>query len=920
MKHLCCSKYILLLLLFCSAAFGALSDKSAIVYYGKNISYPMVGIHDYIIVQPTHTNTTTHGFKVYKEKLYAYVSIGEIDKGIKEFQKVKKEWILGHNKAWKSYVLDLTNPQYKQFLFHDIIEPQMQRGFKNFFFDTLDSYQLVCKTKEQKEKSEAALVDIIQTFHKRYPHSKLIINRGFEIIDKVHNAINAVLFESYYHGIGGKDLSYKNVNKNDREWLDTYLKKIRHYKLDVICVDYLPLEQLNSKEAVRTIHKLQNKGFIPYIGTRDLNVYGKSSKNPIKREILTLIDESQHDRIFLSAHQHGALPLEYQGYIQKLYDISKHRLPSMEAMQRYAGVVIWFSKEYKEPEKLIEWILQLQKYNIKVAIVSSLPLPLNESLEKLSIKVNPSNNTTLQKNKKIKKSPLIGYEIDPSLNDNDSFIDITQGEPLFSITNKADIRTTYAAFMPWGGFALSNGFMQEFGDDNLWVINPFKFFTQALHLKKIIVPDVTTEKGKRILFSHVDGDGIMNRVEWNPKLFSGNTLYSDIFTHYHIPISVSIIGAEVDDNGLYPKIAPQLQKIVKKIYKLPNIEPATHTFTHPFFWNKIHNGDLDPKYRLKPKGYHFSLENETKGMLDEINVKYLPKNKYPKAKTVFWSGDCAPTEMVLQYVYKNNLLNINGGDTYITNAHPWLSYIAPLGLERGEFYQVYTGAQNENIYTNEWLGPFWGFKKVVQTFKLTEKPRRLKPIDIYYHLYSGSKRASLNALHYVYDWALKQDVFPMFTSLYIPKVMDYYTVSMAQDKNKYFVAGMHNLKTLRFDTSSLFVDMNSSTNLLGFKREVHKTYIHLGKQNEAIIQFTQKAHNYNGYLISTNATVLKSDFYKNGFRMELQSYLPIELELNIAKNCTLRATQGERSLTQEDDTISLKYKNKKRVQFNVICK
>ena len=920
MKLLCSNRLLLLLLFIASTAFAGLSDKSAIVYYGKNISYPMVGIHDYIIVQPAHTNVNTHGFEVYKDKMYAYVSIGEIDKDIPEYKKIKKEWILGNNKAWNSPVLDLSNPEYKAFLFHDIIAPQMKRGFKNFFFDTLDSYQLVAKTKEQRAKSEAALVDIIKTFHKRYPDSKLIINRGFEIIDKVHNDVNAVLFESYYHGLAGDELSYKEVSKSDRQWLDEQLQKIRNYKLDLICVDYLPLDDLTSPKADKEIKQLQNKGFIPYIATKDLNVYGKSSKNPIKREILTLIDESEHDRVFLSAHQHGALPLEYQGYIQKLYDIHTHELPSMEQMQQYGGVVIWFSKIYKNPTKLINWIVQLQKYNIKVVFAATLPLPLDNSLEPLFLKVNDKALQLKSSNKILIKDDMIGYEIQPSLTQSESFIDITKGKSLLTLSSDNDVNTTYAAIMPWGGFALRNGFMQEFNDDNLWVVNPFKFFTKALRLKKILAPDVTTEYGKRIFVSHIDGDGSMNRVEWNPKLFSIDVIYKDVLKKYPLPMSASIVGAEDDENGLYPKLAPQLQKTIRAMYRLPYVEPATHTFSHPFFWEKIHDGNLAPKYRLAPKGYHFSLENEFKGMIDELNIKYIQKNKYPKAKTVFWSGDCAPPENILAYVYKLHLLNYNGGDTYITNTDPWLSYIAPLGLGRGEYYQIYTGEQDENVYTGDWHGPFWGFKKVVQTFKLTENPRRLKIIDLYYHYYSGSKRASLNALYYIYDWIMKQDINPIFTSLYIPKVMDFYTLSLAQENNSYLVAGARNLKTLRLDEAALFVDMNASTNVLGYKGKNEGSYIHLGAKKSAIITLTPSAKSTKAYLVSTNAAILKNRQKDNGFSMELQSFLPIQLELNLPTGCRYHLTYPPSNTTKKDDIITFKYKNKKRVGVNVVCK
>jgi hypothetical protein len=90
MEQSCCSRFITIFLLGVSALFGSVNDKSAIVYYGNDISYPMIGIHDYIIIQPDHINTNTHGFSLYRDKMYAYVSIGEVHSDAKEYAKVKK--------------------------------------------------------------------------------------------------------------------------------------------------------------------------------------------------------------------------------------------------------------------------------------------------------------------------------------------------------------------------------------------------------------------------------------------------------------------------------------------------------------------------------------------------------------------------------------------------------------------------------------------------------------------------------------------------------------------------------------------------------------------------------------------------------------------------------------------------------------
>ena len=914
MIHLCCSRILFLLIFTFSALFAGLSDKSAIVYYGEKISYPMVGIHDYIIVQPSQIDTYTHGFDVYKNKMYAYVSIGEIDRDIPEYAEIKKEWIVAKNKAWSSDVLDLTNPDYREFLFEKMIEPQMKRGFKNFFFDTLDSYQLHAKTPEARKRSEMALVNIIKEFHSRYPDAKLIINRGFEIIDQVHEDIEAVLFESYYAGVGGDKLEYTYTTAEDKEWLDQYLKKIQKYGLPIIAVDYL--KNPHSDEAHKLIKKLQAKGFIPYIATKDLTHYGLSSKEPIKREILTLIDESRLDRIEQAAHLYGALPFEYNGYIESLLNVDEEKLPNMEDMQQYAGVIIWLDHPYKNPSQLIKWVLALQKRDIKVLFAGSFFIQDKAVLKKLGITLQESSpNTKYTINHQDK---MMGYEAQPTLANITQHYTLSKGKALFSIADEKGTISTMAAITPWGGYAIGNAFMLELLGDNLWAINPFEFFTKALRLKTIPVPDTTTKNGKRIFFTHIDGDASMNRVEWNTKLFSEEIIYKEILSKYKIPHSVSIVGAEIDSEGIYPKLAPKLQEITRAIYRLPNVEAATHTFSHPFKWEKIIDGNLDPKYRLKVPNYHFSLLTELKGSLDTINYLYLPKGK-KKAKTIFWSGDCRPSEAILARVYKDGFLNLNGGDTYISNTHPWLSYIAPAGLQRGDYYQIYTGAENENVFTNEWHGPFWGFKKAVQTFKLTNSPKRLKPIDIYYHFYSGSKRASLNALKYVFDWAVKQNVFPLYASEYIPIAMDYYTISMAQENNSYLVSGTQNLKTLRLEGSQKSCTLKESQNVLGKDSFEKHHYIHLGEKKSALIRLSD-SHKKSTipYIISTNAEVQTDGFSNNKLTFKLKSAVPLKLTLYLPTQCKL---QADASLTLKRDAREYKLSSQSKRQgvVSVLC-
>ncbi len=810
----------------------------------------MVGIHDYIVVEPKNTNIYTHGFEVYNKKIYARVLLND------SVEENKKK------------IISLIKEGY-----HGIYLDQDGQGVK--------------------------IQKLLEYFAALNPEVLFIAKYTPKINENSYEQLTAVVVNEK------SNLKHKS------------LQKIEQSGIDIIKILFVSSSRLQS--AQKELQKIEKEGMIPYITTRTFQRYGLSSKRAIKREILTLIDESKEDRTLLSAHQIGAMPMEYLGYIQKLYDVSQG-LPELEKMHHYAGVVVWLSRNYKEPHKLIEWVLALKKMGIKVAFMGSFGFSADSMLlQPLDIEMYDGQSSFKNKKKIVYKDKMIGFEIEPSLGEESIYIHPKNAKELLVLENAHHKKTTPAAITAWGGYAVAEAYLVEMGEENAWVINPFTFLQEALRLPKIAVPDTTTQNGNRIFFTHIDGDGMVSRVESNPELFSGDMILNKILKVYKVPHSVSLIGAEVEPTGLYPKLSPRVLEIAKEMYALDNVEPATHTFTHTFFWGKIKNGTLAPEYRLKPKNYHYSLRNELSKPLAFINTKLLSKEKEKRAKTVFWSGDCAPRVNALGYVYKHKILNINGGDTTINNVTPWLTLVAPMGLERGEYYQVYTGAQNENVFTNDWLGPFWGFKRVVQTFKLTNSPRRLKPIDIYYHLYSGTKTASLNALKYVFNWSLKQEILPMFTSEYIPKVMDYYTVSMANSGNKWLFDGMQNLKTIRFENLTKEVQTKGSKSFYGYRKFEKHTYLSFGMGSKHIISLGKKKTG-EPYLISANAEVKTYHKGKTNTQYTFGGYIPLQLSFHIPKGCTLTSSPLADKRVQKSEEIELLFRDIYKAEIHVTCR
>jgi hypothetical protein len=275
------------------------------------------------------------------------------------------------------------------------------------------------------------------------------------------------------------------------------------------------------------------------------------------------------------------------------------------------------------------------------------------------------------------------------------------------------------------------------------------------------------------------------------------------------------------------------------------------------------------------------LEKETVGSIN-FALSFAPKHKRDK-KVLFWSGDCLPPKKVLEYVEKHGILAMNGGDTTIKNAVPWLSHIAPFGLQRDEYWQIYTAQQNENVYTNEWRGPFWGFRRVIETFKFTEEPKRLKAMDIYYHLYSGSKVASLKALDEVYSWAVKQKTSKLYASEYIKKVKDFYHTALGEiKKGVYEIRNQGELRTIRFD-KRVKIDIKNSIGVAGFNYKKDSTYITLDKREKHIIKLTSKA--IYPYLIDSNGWVKRVEVKQKKYIFKLKANIALEANFFVPNSC-----------------------------------
>jgi polysaccharide biosynthesis protein PelA len=316
----------------------------------------------------------------------------------------------------------------------------------------------------------------------------------------------------------------------------------------------------------------------------------------------------------------------------------------------------------------------------------------------------------------------------------------------------------------------------------------------------------------------------------------------------------------------------------RQLFALPQVEVASHTHTHPYNWQFFESysrdaeesmvrgyrpPDMPMRERLSaamaraagktysnarydpyiagtddlPRTYlrqPFDLDKEVIGAL-KFSEQFAPRGK--RAKLYLWSGDTTPFEGAVNTVRRAGARNMNGGDSRLDAEYPSVAYVPALSRVIGNERQIYSVNSNENTYTNDWTGPFGGQMMLEHTLKNTESPRRLKGFNLYYHMYSGEKQASLRAIRHFLNMARQAEVIPIEASHYAAMADDFFGVEMEQvDLFAWSISRRGAVQTMRLDEAAkLAVDFAASIGVVGETRNGDTIYATLDPKVERVV-------------------------------------------------------------------------------------
>lgn len=885
------SRVLLAVALWLVGILPAYAGTAAAFYYGPDIPWSRLALYDYPVVEPDQADGVPSS--VSDQRFYAYVSLGEVLPQRSYFSLIKPEWRLGKNRNWGSWVLDQSQPELRDIFVEKVFAPLWEAGYRGFFLDTLDSYQLGVTEEAARQRQREGLAALINAVSERYPDARFILNRGFELMPMITATVDAIAAESLYQRwLPDKD-SYQVVPDTDREWLlQQFLQVRKQFDVDGIAIDYAPPAERD--QARKLARQIANHGLIPWVTNPAIDGFGVGIREVLPRDVL-LIHGGSEERLWehADAIRYGLMPLQFQGLIPDIRNVDDP-MPAGELRGRYAGIVVWLEKDGVTSADFERWLVRQRESGVPIVMLGYPavdPLGPNGQVFGFQGRTTPQVLPSI-----VSQHADMGFEAPLP-----RFLPV--GEPLYNEQATMpwlEIVSGSQRYMPvaitdWGGYAMQPYLIRSAlptvkaeGLDR-WMLNPLTFLHDALRLPAMPIPDVTTENGRRLGFAHMDGDGFPSLAE--VRDYQGRAdarvLLEEVLKKFTLPTTLSVIEGEVASDGLYPNQAADLQQIAREMFRLDHVEAATHTYSHPFFWYDAQNnpGELygpEGQLRLPMPGYKMDPVREVAGSADYIEKNLLPPGK--KTRMVLWSGDTVPTPEALAAAREHGLLNMNGSDTTITRSAPTWTLIKGIGLPKGNEYQVYAPNQNENIYTNEWTGPFYGFERVIETFEMTESPYRFKPVDIYYHTYIASKNASLESLKKVYQWAQDQPLFPLFASQYVRKVLDFNQMAIAREGGRWLVRGGGELRTLRLPEGIGLPDMNGSEGVAGYRVDKPGRYLHLQDGYAS----WESGSNSRPYLQQANARLTDFTQTETGLTFSLRGYAAVEFAIGNAKGCALR--------------------------------
>jgi hypothetical protein len=687
------------------------------------------------------------------------------------------------------------------------------------------------------------------------------------------------------------------------------------------------------------------------------------SPAPVPRTILAVYDSRVHrDVRDTRIHRLLEMPLNHLGLVVRYHDINSG-LPPIDQLSSVRGVMAWLQADsMANPEEFLKWADAAIDAGKRFVVIGDLSFgkaegpAVNAFLARLGVRTENWTPVTYDQRVVYADPAVVGFErpLPAVLPPFDRVRPIDPHVRSHLIVRRGNDQATDSPLVitgPHGGW-VSDGYTHfaSFRQDQLqWYINPFEFLRLAFTADEVPKLDTTTLSGRRIYYSHIDGDGWRNLTEapsyQRDKVSSAEVILKEAVERFpDLPVTAGPIVGDLDPAWFGTR---ESLDVARRFFSLPWVEAGSHTYSHPLDWESVcqpstyaHAANTAGRGRLldwfepaewttlarvmerysHPEAqegsptlrrghsrlrsynlYPFDLSQEIGGSIAFLNG-LMPRGKH--VELVQWSGTTLVPEAALEAAHRAGVRNINGGDTRFDPEFNSYAWVAPLTRQAGALRQVYSSESNEDTYTNLWNERYFGFRYLPETLRRTESPIRVKPFNLYYHMYSGEKQPSLNALVENLKYARSQELAPVSASEYSAIVEGFHSAAIVElGPRRWRIDDRDALDTVRFDhADGESVDFARSVGVVGERHFQGSLYVALDAAERAavIALFTRNRPSVDAraYLIESRWKIFKFRARSRQFEFEARGFGAGEMSWKVAPGAgyVIHVTRGGQPL------------------------
>ena len=677
-----------------------------------------------------------------------------------------------------------------------------KRGFNGYVFNV-----------REKVPAEGQL-SALRAVRAQLPDKGILLAGAFWHLAEAWPEVEGVLAQGVFQNPNADSGLIEPVPPIESLPLQKVLVEARRAGLATFVMDFAELE--DSKATARIAENIEALGASAFITDDSL---GGTIVGPWREQSRTVLVVHGWN----PAHQNGLraqpestlvanrlhAPLEWLGYRLEYLDLGEKALPL--SLRGITAVILdsTLLLTRREQAELAQWISTTSAGQIPILLTGqpwtdpeifaalAAPLQLGGSGQTVPglkrVGIARLNSEVTQGRSPASSSTLGFYDLQAP-----------EGADVFlSLRGDASLQAAHfdAAFLTrWGGVL-----MDTVGPSTEPVLDEVSFLQRWLaDVPTFPIPDTTTRDGRRMLLLQTQSEGFSTTATIPGLITCGELTKTRILDCYRLPFTVGLCEAELRGwlPGLDPRDALRYEETARQILSLPQVEPASATFSRPSNWNFSEGENENPDLNAQATDPRDGLGRQIGGSLAYIHRQILPSNK--RIQFVQWPQRTPANLDSVAYARRMGALSL------ISDASP---------LRRTRIFDH----AGQKVVHQSFLGP----SSPESAFEESPAQRRTAPLSFAFRFDDARTTDQLSEVKRRLDLCASQPLQPVRATDYVQLVEDAADTRILQvATGHWIILNQGRARTFRFPASMGVPHLQRCRGVSGYQVRGDQIYVH----------------------------------------------------------------------------------------------